>query len=52
MFDPQSLYKMFIVNAAFYFEAPWALLKTFIDKESAAKIEVLKALNVLSLPAV
>jgi hypothetical protein len=40
MFDPQSLYKMFIVNAAFYFEAPWALLKTFIDKESAAKIEV------------
>lgn len=38
---PQSLYRMLLINAAFYFEAPWSIMKAFIDADAAAKIDVL-----------
>jgi hypothetical protein len=46
---------MFLLNAAFYFEAPWSVMKAFIDPEAAAKIEILgsdfKAKLEIVLPA-
>ncbi len=38
---PQSLYRMFLINASFFFEAPWTIMKGFIDKDAAAKIDVI-----------